>query len=258
MKQYALSIALMLAAAHFWASRASAADKSGHCRPRGVAVRGLDLRPLCPANSQVPTLPADATPASAGTTSPRPETRGTAVAAPPQNRAKAPPEEWYGDQTLIGDGIAVGLVLVGALLEESDGDADNAAARVLIFAGATGYWVTPLVLHGLNGRPASRAFGSLGLRMGLPLLGFFVGNAAGDCQGDGLITCTPAAAGVGTLLGIVGAMALDSAFSYKPVEDPDDEIDVDEIDLDLELAPEVSLGRNGTSLGFTGGVRGRF
>jgi hypothetical protein len=89
---------------------------------------------------------------------------------------------------------------------------------------AVGYFVVAPIIHAANGS-VGRAFGSLGLRLGLPLGGALGGWILGRCAannseytGD---SCTGSVA-LGLVGGFVGAIAVDAAVLAEkevPVED---------------------------------------
>jgi hypothetical protein len=123
-----------------------------------------------------------------------------------------PRRSWYGWQTLIADGIST-TVFFTALSEDDRGGQDTAEA--LAWAGILGYEIAPAIVHFAHRNPG-RGFASMGIRLGMPLAGAFLGGAAASgCHGT---DCKAAAAGVGFLLGMGGAIAIDAAllaFDYR-------------------------------------------
>ena len=126
----------------------------------------------------------------------------------------APPlEPSYRSQTVIADGIAMGLLVIGV-------KTNNEAIGYLSLGTYAGG--APLV-HLAHHRPG-RAAASLGLRVGLPILGGILGDKLGNqhrCSGD---VCDVDERGVlialGLLGGMAGAMVIDTAFLAKGDEAP--------------------------------------
>jgi hypothetical protein len=90
-------------------------------------------------------------------------------------------EDWYGWQTLAVDASAVGVILLAAATMPTPprGSAPTSHPIPVAFGTASGslYGVGPAVVHVVHGNPW-RAFGSFGLRVLLPLLGFGAGYFA--------------------------------------------------------------------------------
>jgi hypothetical protein len=97
---------------------------------------------------------------------------------------------WYGWQILTADAISVALFAAGASGESAE----------LMVLGVVSYALTPGVIHGGHGR-AGAAFGSVGLRLGAPVLGAMAG--LDDRNYDGAIA--------GFFLGMAGAVVIDVA-----------------------------------------------
>lgn len=114
-----------------------------------------------------------------------------------------PRRTWYGWQTLTADGIST-LLFITAASQSGSGDAGEA----LVWASLLGYEFAPGIVHFAHKNPG-RGFASFGIRLGMPLAGAFVGAAAASgctgylCEADGV--------GVGFLLGMGGAIAIDAA-----------------------------------------------
>lgn len=119
---------------------------------------------------------------------------------------------WYGWQTLIADGISLTTIVVGASLESDSTRGPGSASTSLLWLGFLGYEVAPAVVHAAHRNPG-RAFASMGIRLGMPLAGAFLGaSLASDCNRN---LCEAGGAGIGVMLGMAGAMAIDAAvFSY--------------------------------------------
>lgn len=119
---------------------------------------------------------------------------------------------WYGWQTLITDGISLTALVVGAAIEGQDTRGPDSASTSLLWLGFLGYEAAPAVVHAAHRNPG-RAFASMGIRLGMPLAGAFLGaSLASDCNSN---LCEAGGAGVGVMLGMAGAIAIDAAvFSY--------------------------------------------
>ncbi|MBX3129021.1 MAG: hypothetical protein KF718_20055 [Polyangiaceae bacterium] len=116
--------------------------------------------------------------------------------APPLDLGPRAPRErerqWYGWQTLTLDGAALGTLLLAAAADSSE---------LVVVSGLT-YAVGPALVHTGHGRPGA-ALGSIALRLGGPAIGGYLGSAP---SGSDLGTAV-----LGVLLGMAGAIALDSA-----------------------------------------------
>lgn len=130
----------------------------------------------------------------------------------PGGSTAAAPRYWYGWQTLIADAaaVAVGSGCLYLYLKDVI-DADDGKQCFVPFVLAS-----PGV-HLVHRGPL-RALGSLGLRVGLPVLGLLVGlgsddgNSGGDQSGlhfDGAVS--------GFALGLVLGLAIDTLLAFDPV-----------------------------------------
>lgn len=120
---------------------------------------------------------------------------------------------WYGWQTLVADGASFGALILGtALSEQSD------AGDTLVGLGLLGYAFVPGIVHFAHRNPG-RGFASFGIRLGMPLAGAFLGaSLASGCNTN---LCEAGGAGVGVLLGMGGAIAIDAAvFAYDDRKRP--------------------------------------
>ncbi|MBK7585538.1 MAG: hypothetical protein IPI67_35805 [Myxococcales bacterium] len=128
-------------------------------------------------------------------------------AQPPWEYSSAPikpKRRWYGGQTLIADGASLGAIFAGGAAESSE----------LAVFGLLGMFFAAPIVHAAHGH-AGKPFASLGLRVGLPIVGGFVGCAADDS--DGMFGCLGGAA-AGMFLGLVAASVLDaSVIAYEDV-----------------------------------------
>ena len=118
---------------------------------------------------------------------------------------------WYGWQTLVADGTSLAALLVGASLT-SQRSANDGPGDTLVWAGLLGYELAPGIVHFVHRNPG-RGFASFGLRLGMPLAAAFVGaSLASGCNTN---LCESNGAGIGVLLGMGGAVAIDAAlFAY--------------------------------------------
>jgi len=85
-------------------------------------------------------------------------------------------------------------------------------SEVLVYTALGGYVIAAPAIHFAHGNPG-RAMGSLGIRVGLPLVLGGATYEASACSGE---FCAVGAVFFGTL-GALGAMAIDAAvFAYEP------------------------------------------
>jgi hypothetical protein len=131
----------------------------------------------------------------------------TALLASPPTLASAeldaePAERrvWYGWQTLLVDAASFALPLGAAAASVDGGQAGNAFAL--------GYMLGGPVVHFAHGN-VGRGFGSLGLRVGVPLAGAVAGAAV--TSRSGCDYCAFGGAIVGGIAVIGGAIALDAS-----------------------------------------------
>jgi hypothetical protein len=123
-----------------------------------------------------------------------------------------PRRRWYGWQTLTADASCFGLLLTAAAI---DGPGSGDETDFLVTAALAGYEFAPGIIHFAHGN-TGRGFASFGLRLGMPLAGAFLGAATSSGCDD--YYCEAQGAGIGVLLGVAGAIAIDAAvFAY---EDP--------------------------------------
>jgi hypothetical protein len=175
--------------------------------------------------------------------------RAFADGAPPTVTAAAErAREWYGWQTLLVDGAAVGLTVALANSHQ------NVAGAV--FAG--GYVLGGPAVHLAHGH-RTKAGGSLALRLAAPLLGGMIGGVAtagcdsdkppgerGECGGIGLAT--------GATLGLLAAILTDSIWlAREPAAPPREERQLSLVSWrQVGLLPALGSTRTGTGLGLAG------
>jgi hypothetical protein len=115
---------------------------------------------------------------------------------------------WYGRPTVLLDLSSDVVIVGGAALESGP----------LVGLGVAGYVLGGPTVHIAEGA-WDRAWGSFGLRLGLPLLGGLAGHTA--CLDDsGFLRCVGSALG-GALLGVVAAQVLDPLLLTYAEERPD-------------------------------------
>jgi hypothetical protein len=134
------------------------------------------------------------------------------------------PRVWYGWQIALVDVGSAGSLGLATRLP-------GAAGGLLAIAGTAGYLLGGPLIHGWQGRAGGVIAASVGLRLGLPLVGFIVGVALGEpsvarCESDGqgdalasaLCPFDAVSAGiVGGAIGMAAASLTDSlALSWKP------------------------------------------
>jgi hypothetical protein len=126
-----------------------------------------------------------------------------AAAAPPRSARRAPPKpRWYGEQILAVDGLALGAMIVGVATNPG-----------VLAAGGAAYAFGPPIVHLAHDNPY-RAAGSLGIRVGAPLvgggLGFGTGLLLTDGSWDGLfVVAGTTILGIGA--GYLAAVTIDAA-----------------------------------------------
>lgn len=196
-----------------------------------VSSASATPRPALAQVEPLPTTPPPPLPTEPPPTAPPTEPPPTAPSAPsataPSRESPPPPprprmvKRWYGEQTLIADGAAFGLVLAGVAAE----------TKPLTTAGALTYLFAPMAIHFIHGN-VGQGFGSLAIRAFAPpllcLIGLPIGAIAGSSQGNSIGDQFSNGVGgaflgcaVGALIGYGGSIALDAAvFAYDKVPEP--------------------------------------
>jgi hypothetical protein len=141
---------------------------------------------------------------------------------PPARVAKpkpsAPPQiEWYVWQTMASDLTAISLLALSSGIENKHKNASTLAA----LAGVGFYVFGAPLVHAANGQ-VGKGFGSLGLRVGAPVVGVLGGLATGAaaCPDErpgeaNTHICPIGHAALGFLLGSVTAMLVDASVLAK-------------------------------------------
>lgn len=130
----------------------------------------------------------------------------TSLPAPLSEAESKPPDarsRWYGWQILGTDAAAVLLLMAAGAGNEKANHTEwlaIPAAGSYVFGGP--------IVHSAHGNPG-RAGISLGMRVGLPLLGILVGGLGDTCS-SAEDNCIRASAALGGLLGLVTAVTVDT------------------------------------------------
>lgn len=195
--------------------------------PRVMPPPASGVAPLAPAKSEQLVK-------RASVPAPEGDTDGVELSRPQRPR-------WYGWKTLTSDASAILLTVAALGLEESDVDVDTASLSI---SALLAYEFVPGIIHFTHKNPG-RGFGSMGMRLGLPLAGAFLGaSVASGCDEYG---CEAGGAALGFLLGIGGAIAIDAAvFAYDEPERADAH--------HPSLLPLVAVTPRGALLGFAGAL----
>lgn len=114
-----------------------------------------------------------------------------------KDQSLQPPRAWYGGSILAVDVIAlsVGIAGIGAVASDSSGVRD-AGLPILFGAGLT-YVLGGPIVHATHDR-LGMTFASLGLRVGVPMGGLFLGAMVGAGASEG---CTGDMCGLGGVIG---------------------------------------------------------
>ena len=127
----------------------------------------------------------------------KPPSQGSSV---PHLREPRFEPRWYGWQTLMVDGAAILI-------------ASDVSVPIYVLGGPIVHWS-----HGNVGR----GFGSLGLRVGAPLL--LAAAFVGGCDGNGDVGCLGLGALMGLLLGAGAAIAIDAAAIARDTVEVEDDV----------------------------------
>jgi hypothetical protein len=135
--------------------------------------------------------------------------------------SQAAPTSWYGWQTLTSDGSAIAL---GVLAYGADKAGGTSITNVFWAASVATFFVGAPVIHWTHGH-VGKGFGSLGLRVGLPLgaflAGALIGTAACGESDDSYVPCPVGVGALAALAGLVAAPMFDAAIlAREPVTPP--------------------------------------
>lgn len=151
---------------------------------------------------------------------------------------------WYGWPLLISDTASLVTALVAL-----DGSDNEIGVRL---AGAT-YAFVPAAVHLYHGNEM-RALASVGLRVGLPLLGAYLMHGVSDCGPGSSIGCGFGDAIAGFTLGAGAAIAIDHVMSidrHAPARDPR-YVRATRRPPAMEVAPTLAVTPRGGALGLLG------
>jgi hypothetical protein len=191
-----------------------------------AAFEGLDVAlepqgesgvPIGTGNSRAPAPASSADPrfqSPVATHSLGPRSTVVATFAPPALAKPARKEvnHWYGWQSLIADGASLAIGVSGGVM---DLRATTPLSSALLYSSFVGYLLGAPAVH-WGHEQIEKGFASIGLRVGLPLAGFFIPYAVGPrcfagSEGDnGSLACLPYMVG-GVIVGAVAAVAIDDA-----------------------------------------------
>jgi hypothetical protein len=162
-----------------------------------------------------------------------------AAAAPTDGAGETGPTRWYGYQLLLADALSVGLIYAGA-------GSDTGA---LATAGVGGMFLGAPIVHAVQGEPG-RAFGSLGLRLAMPLAGAAIAMWAYDRSNRDRESCDcmgGALAGMGGMvLGLGAAMLTDALFlGWRPETSARQR-------RSIAMIPSIGVAPGGGSVGLAG------
>ena len=128
----------------------------------------------------------------------------------PDGAPRSQHRHWYGWQTLIVDGMSILVVPVVAA------KADSSAGTGLAVGG---YFLGGPIVHWAHGQ-VGKGFGSLGLRVGLPVAGALGGMLAARAASDCISYCSVAFGLIGGAFGVAAALVIDPAvLAYERVDE---------------------------------------
>jgi hypothetical protein len=151
------------------------------------------------------------------------------------------PRRWYGDLTLLTDGAALALFLSSVAVN------DRGTGQAVLVGSGVVYLLGAPVVHLTRPRGLA-ALGSLGLRLGMPAIGGFLGaqlsGLAAPNDGDEVV--------IGTVLGLLGgfatAIVLDAAVvAWQPLPSSEGATAAS----DVRWSPSLVLTNTHAGLGVT-------
>jgi hypothetical protein len=158
-------------------------------------------KPAPPPVAPVVVVPPPAGPVAPTAPAPAPVAAAPAPVPPPEKYEKV----WYGWQTLIADSVSLSLFGAGALSK----------TPAVTTTGVVGFLLATPIVHMVHGN-VGKGFGSIGIRLMLPLVSVGIGALAGliassnsridnvgDRVGDGAI--------IGFIVGLAGCVLIDAA-----------------------------------------------
>lgn len=161
-------------------------------------------------------------------------------------------EEWYGYQTLLVDAASLGLMIGGAAMA-SNAHGNGDAGGYVALAGAAGYVLGAPIVHWTHGR-IGPGFGSLGLRVGMPLGGMFWGAVIGAAMDSHHDDSVAGGAAIGFLGGMAGAILFDAALlAYeKPSERDKEAYETASAKHPIRWIPTLAPRKEGATIGVSG------
>jgi hypothetical protein len=151
--------------------------------------------------------------------------------------------KWYGWQTLTADGASFAVLTMAVALGNQDRSRNSEDLAAVAWFGVFGYELAPGIIHFVHRNPG-RGFASMGLRLGMPLAGAFLGASAASGCSDGF-GCEADGIGLGILLGMSGAIAIDAAvLAYDDPKTPSRR--------GMSLMPLVAVTQRQAWVGFGG------
>ena len=217
--------------------------------PHETAMRcdfGCGRPAPAPAPPPAPPPPAPAPPPVV-VVPPAPTTPAPPPAPPPPYRAPVRYEKvWYGWQTLVADALSIAVIAAGGAADESQ----------VVGGGIGAFLLATPIIHMAHGN-VGQGFGSIGIRLLLPLTAFGIGALAGliGTAGDSVSDTGEdvlRGAFYGLLVGVAGCAIIDAAaFAYTK-----EKVEPAALRLRPErrftLAPSFRLRAGGGALGLAG------
>lgn len=169
----------------------------------------------------------------------------SSVASSPRTKSQ---RHWYGGTILAADTAAL-VMGIGAIGAAGSRGAQGFAWPLVIGASVT-YLADGPIVHAAQGRTGA-AFGSLGLRLGTPLVGAGVGGlvgaaAEGDCSGEALCGIGTA---VGAIMGFGAGMVVASIVDIAGLAYADEP---NSSTLRVALAPHIDQKKGTVGLNLVG------
>jgi hypothetical protein len=130
-----------------------------------------------------------------------------AAAEPPD---PDPPSYWYGGQTLIADGIALGLWVTSGVMVALD---DDVISQPIGALGSLTFLVVPPIIH-FEHAQTGKGLASLGLRLALPVAAILFVYATSDGCHEALCEVPIASVGLALLL---SPILIDALIAYAPL-----------------------------------------
>lgn len=159
---------------------------------------------------------------------------------PPQQADREPEVETYGGWVLGTGGAGLVLMLLGAA-SEGDGGRDSEATEAFYGFGMLGYLLSGPIVHGAKGE-VGRAFGSLALRVAIPMVTSSIAMSMADCDDTQDWFCELDYMGPGLFVGAAAATVIDAIWLAKREREPAGRF----------VTPYAAPTRGGAALGLSG------